>query len=742
MQTSRLRRVCHRMAGGRVLTLAVAAGMVTAMVAASPGTASASAAAHRSVRPGAPAVRGSGLTLGQAPRGLRTAVRKTLGLRAAGAGSFWSQQAALTDPGTTANDQFGWSVAISGSTAVIGAPGSNVGGGEAYVFVRSGSTWSEQATLADPAGISADDFGNSVAISGSTAVIGAPDSISTVGEAYVFVRSGTTWSQQAALTDPGATVGDQFGQSVAITGSTTVIGAPGGSGAGVAYVFVRSGTAWAQQTELTAADAASGDDFGSSVAISGSTALVGNPFHNSNTGTASVFVRSGTSWSQQTELTDPGATANDQFGHSVAITGSTAVVGTPGGAGTGVAYVFVRSGTSWSQQAELTAVGGAAGDKFGSSVTVSGTTAVVGADAGNAGTGAAYTFVRAGTAWTQQAELTASGGAAGDDFGHSVAIAGSTIVAGADGTSSSAGAAYLFVAPASPCGTAKTVPTYKHVIVIMDENHSYGDIIGSSLAPYINTLAAECGLAGEYHNITHDSLPNYLGITSGLAYSSLLHFDKDCLPSSSCEVTGNNIFNQASSWKEYAESMPSNCYKLDDGKYAPRHNPSVYYTDLANCATNDVPLGTTSNSPLLKDFGSESTAPAFAYLTGNLCDDMHGTTGCAKSTLIPKGDTWLSQWLPLITATKVYKDKDTVIFLVWDEGEGGSDTVGEQCYNNTTDQSCHVPAIVIAPSVKAGTVSSTQFDHYSWLKTTEQLLGLPQIGQAKTATSMKSGFHL
>ncbi|MGH3155159.1 MAG: alkaline phosphatase family protein, partial [Streptosporangiaceae bacterium] len=291
-------------------------------------------------------------------------------------------------------------------------------------------------------------------------------------------------------------------------------------------------------------------------------------------------------------------------------------------------------------------------------------------------------------------------------------------------------------ASSSPCGTVTTAPTYKHVIVIMDENESYSDIIGSSQAPYINSLASECGLASNYHNITHDSLPNYLGITSGLTYKTLLPYDEDCLPSASCEVKGNNIFHQASSWKEYAESMPSACDKSDSGNYAPKHNPSVYYTDLSTCKTDDVPLGTASNSPLVKQFRSESTAPAYSYLTGNLCDDMHGTTGC-ESGLIKAGDTWLSTWIPLITSSKVYQSGDTVIFLVWDEGAGG--TTGEKCYNNTTDQSCRVPAIVIAPSVKAGTVVSTQLDHYSLLKTSEQLLGLPQIGQAKSAASMESG---
>lgn len=301
--------------------------------------------------------------------------------------------------------------------------------------------------------------------------------------------------------------------------------------------------------------------------------------------------------------------------------------------------------------------------------------------------------------------------------------------------------ALLSASSSGPCGQLASAPRYKHVIVIMDENHSYSDIIGSSEAPYINSLASECGLATNYHNITHDSLPNYLGITSGLAYKSLLPFDKDCTPSSSCEVTSNNIFHQAKSWMEYAESMPSNCYQANEGDYAPRHNPAVYYTDLSNCATNDVPLGTTSDSPLLQAFGSESTAPAYSYVTGNLCDDMHGTTGC-DSNLVQNGDAWLSTWIPAITSTPVYQDNDTAIFLVWDEGEGPGAKVGEKCYNNTSDQSCHVPAIVIAPSVISGTEVATQFNHYSLLKTAEQLLHLSQLGQAKSAASMESGFNL
>jgi Phosphoesterase family/FG-GAP repeat len=737
MRTNGLLRVCRRLAGGRVLTVAVVAATVAALA----GASSAVASAYRPLRAEARSAGGSGLSLAQAPAGLRAAVRRTVGRRAAAAGSSWSQQDEVPDPGGGAGDYFGGSVAISGSTAVVGAEGTNFSTGAAYVFVRSGSTWSQQATLTAVGGASQDEFGGTVAISGSTVVVGAFGANSDAGAAYVFTRSGTTWSQQAELTPTGGVPDGAFGGSVAISGPTVVVGAPGydGTGTGAAYVFTGSGATWSQQATLADPGNTDGDYFANSVAISGSTVVVGADGTSASTGAAYVFTGSGATWSQQATLADPYNTSGDDFGSAVAISGTTAVIGAEGTFSTGAAYVFTRSGTAWSQQFALADPGAGSGDYFGSSVAISGSTAVIGAPYANSGAGTAYTFVHAGTAWSQVAQLTAGDGGAGEYFGSSVAISGSTAVAGAPYSNSGTGGAYLFVGPASPCGTMKTAPTYKHVIVIMDENNSYGDIIDSSLAPYINSLAADCGLASEYHNITHVSLPNYLGITSGLPFKNLLPFDKDCVPSSSCQVTGNNVFNQASSWKEYAEGMPSNCYKLNDGDYAPRHNPAVYYTDLANCATNDVPLGTLSDSPLLQDFSKESTAPAFAYVTGDLCDDMHGISGC-ESGLIQAGDTWLSEWIPAITSTKVWKDKDTVIFLVWDEGAGG--TTGEKCYNNTTDQSCHVPAIVIAPSVKAGTVVSTQFDHYSWLKTSEQLLNLPQLGQAKTATSMKSAFHL
>ncbi len=243
------------------------------------------------------------------------------------------------------------------------------------------------------------------------------------------------------------------------------------------------------------------------------------------------------------------------------------------------------------------------------------------------------------------------------------------------------------------CGTATTA-TYKHVVVIMEENNSYGSIVGSSKAPYINSVIAACGLATDYHNITHPSLPNYIGETDGMTLSQLKPYYPDCDPTGKCTVpaTHSSIFQQLNThggWKGYAESMPSNCDKTDSGNYAARHNPAVYYLGLKNCSTRDVPLGTTTSSALLKDFSSETTAPALAFVTPNLIDDMH-------SSSIAAGDSWLKTWLPLITGTTVYKDNDTAIFIVWDEGEPA--TTGENCVNSTA-QDCHVAMIVVAPTV-------------------------------------------
>lgn len=441
------------------------------------------------------------------------------------------QQAYLKASNAGADDFFGWSVAISGETAVVGAKledGNGSGGegndaapnaGAAYVFVRSGSNWSQQAYLKASNVGAGDQFGVSVAISGETIVVGAyqeassatggegDNSATAAGAAYVFVRSGSNWSQQAYLKASNAGAGDQFGYAVAISGETIVVGAhhedsnaTGGEGdnsatnAGAAYVFVRSGNAWSQQAYLKASNTEGGDQFGISVGISGDTVVVGawgedgsatgGESNNSatNAGAAYIFTRSGSAWSQQARLKASNAEANDFFGEAVAISGETVVVGAWGedssatggesdnsASESGAAYAFTRNGSVWSQQARLKASNAEANDQVGYAVAISGETVVLGAagedssamgsegDNSVSAAGAAYVFTRNGSDWSQLARLKASNAGAGDEFGYAVGISGGTVVVGArwedsngsggEGNNSalSAGAAYTFL---------------------------------------------------------------------------------------------------------------------------------------------------------------------------------------------------------------------------------------------------------------------------------------------------------
>src|SRR5579863_9298369 len=304
------------------------------------------------------------------------------------------------------------------------------------------------------------------------------------------------------------------------------------------------------------------------------------------------------------------------------------------------------------------------------------------------------------------------------------------IVIAAIGTASAVTAASPAAAASGPCGTATTPHAYKHVIWIWMENHSLRDIIGNkSQAPYLNSLAASCGLAANYHNTTHPSLPNYLSATSGLAQSDLPILSYlDCSPSLICDTSAKSIFGQGETWKAYQESMPANCDKSDSGEYTVRHNPPPYFTSLSGCASHDVPY-----TQLASDLANNAL-PAFSFITPNLIDDMHDGT-------IAQGDTWLSKNLPAILNSEPYQSKTTAVFITWDEGSGGYPI--EDCDDtSTTDSSCHVATIVVSPSTPAGTTSGTFFSHYSLLATTEQLLGLPKLGSAATAATMTAAFHL
>lgn len=423
-----------------------------------------------------------------------------------------------SNPGTS--DFFGYSVALDGDTLVVGAlaedsGATGVGGNQAdesapdsgavYVFVRSGTTWTQQAYLKASNTGTEDFFGSSVAIDGDTLVVGAigeasaatgvggnqsNDSAPFAGAAYVFVRSGTTWTQQAYLKASNTEEYDLFGSDVAIEPDLIVVGAPGedggGTGRGAAYSFTRSGTTWSQQNYLKPSVAVGSAAFGKSLELDAGTLVVGAPGEQ-NTGAAYVFVRSGSLFVEQAYLKAPVPGATDRFGASVDVYGNTVVAGAPGedssstGVGgpinesspdSGAAYVFRRLSGVWSFQAFIKASNTQSADGFGAAVTAYGDKLVIGAyleDGGGDGVGAnpsdnsapdagaAYVFQRLGASWGQLAYLKATSSDAADQFGFGVSMDGSSLVVGANwedgppglGGSSQTGAAYIFNVPTS-----------------------------------------------------------------------------------------------------------------------------------------------------------------------------------------------------------------------------------------------------------------------------------------------------
>jgi len=341
----------------------------------------------------------------------------------------------------------GWSVSLNGDTAIIGAYGYDDSKGAAYVFTRNGTTWTQQAKLLASDGAAGDWFGYSVSLSGDTALIGAyqdDDNGVDSGSAYVFTHTGTTWTQQAKLLASDGAAGDWFGSSVSLSGDTALIGAnqddDNGNWSGSAYVFTRTGTTWTQQAKLLASDGAVWDDFGYSVSLSGDTALIGAFRDNNQTGSAYIFTRTGTTWTQQAKLVaSDGAAGDYYFGFSVSLNGDTALIGASrdnnNGDQSGSVYVFTRTGTTWTQQAKLLSPDGATGNLlFGLSVSFAGDTALIGAPGWHNNvnfSGLVYVFTRTGTTWTQQAKLLSPDGATGKYFGWSVSLAGDTAFIGA-----------------------------------------------------------------------------------------------------------------------------------------------------------------------------------------------------------------------------------------------------------------------------------------------------------------------
>ena len=437
----------------------------------------------------------------------------------------WSSTAEhreLPMPDIMPYDHYGSSVFTSGEVVVVGARDDDnengLNAGSAYLFRMPTDGWASVTPLPDPVtlrafdGPAGDRFGHSVAVDGEMLVIGVPgDHDRVTGAAYVFVRQNTEWDyRRVSLDAPAAVPGGRFGTSAAVGEDTIVVGAPGtedGNDPGAAYVFIRPEDGWDRKysissiAKLTIPDAPADGRYGYSVATDGTTIVVGAP----GAGAAYVYTRPDMGWAEMSapaKLTASDGASGSRFGHAVSVSGDTIVVGTPGGGGAGIAYVFTKPDTGWadtSASVKLTASDGASGDRFGYSVSASGSTVLVGApgNENGEGVGAAYVFTEPDTGWSNtsaSAKLTASDGAAGDWFGHAVSVSDEFIAVGAYGSdivtgtqeSVDSGAVYAFRRPQD--GWVSSSNAQK----LTTKDPASGDTFGYAAAVSGDTLASGC----------------------------------------------------------------------------------------------------------------------------------------------------------------------------------------------------------------------------------------------------------
>jgi hypothetical protein len=321
------------------------------------------------------------------------------------------------------SDFFGWSLALSGNTLLVGAPftfDTQGPTGAAFVFTESNGVWEQSQQLKASDAVATDYFGQAVGLAGTTAVVGAYNKNGGEGAAYVFGNSGGDWSQTQKIMASDGVPGDshQFGEALAFDGRAIVIGAPGPDYVstdiypqGAAYVFWDEAGTWSEVQKLTATDGAPGDQFGFAIELAGRRALIGAPAanigSNPHQGAGYVFGRSNGIWTQGQKLTASDGAAYDQFGQSVALRQGRALIGEwshdddfnhlPPPPKQGVSYVFRLASGSWNQGQELTASDGEPGDSFGWDVALDLETALVGAQGtvnGHSYQGSAYLYER------------------------------------------------------------------------------------------------------------------------------------------------------------------------------------------------------------------------------------------------------------------------------------------------------------------------------------------------------------
>lgn len=436
---------------------------------------------------------------------------------------------------TVAFDHVGSSVAASPSYVIAGAPDVNGPGfesGAAFLAYRDGPAW-----VALPKLVASDEatgalFGFGVALDDSAAWIGAPGVVAETGAAYVFTQQPDgTWSEDAKLSALDAAPGARFGSRVAVELGLAAASAPladaPAADSGAVYVFLNGPSGWAQQAKLVALDGAAGDQFGSGLAMSGSYLLAGalsDDHVAQNAGSAYVFHLNGSTWSQEAKLTASDASANEQFGNEVALDGDVAVVAARAADGVGAAYVFRRSGSAWTQEQKLVASTPSSNAEFGSSVTITGSRVLVGArydDSVGSNAGAAYLFEFNGATWVQTKKYTLPGASGGDAAGSAVALSGDYVLVGsewADDPELDSGELWAFAAPGTCLPKLTKVPGTQ----AQDPNQltAMGTYLGQTQTVLINGAAVPL-IAATDTSITYKPQPDDPGFLPVAATGSV-----------------------------------------------------------------------------------------------------------------------------------------------------------------------------------------------------------------------------
>ena len=272
--------------------------------------------------------------------------------------------------------------------------------------------------------------------------------------------------------------------------------------------------------------------------------------------------------------------------------------------------------------------------------------------------------------------------------------------------------------PGSPCDTGPSaMKPVEHVVWVWMENHTAESVLGAPDAPFETRLREQCGSSSTYQSVGSPSLPNYVGATSG----DTAGIADDGSPGEH-PLASDNLFRQTRAAglasRSYEEAMTAPCQLTSTGRYAVKHNPAAYYVgeqDRPACQHDDIALGDPTSGPLADDL-AQDTLPAFSFITPDLCHDTHDCP-------VADGDRWLAQWLPTLFDSTAYRSGTTIVFIAWDEPTP-------------------MPLLVVAPRVASGTSSAQPFNHYSLLRTTEELLDLPLLGQAAHANSIRAAFGL